>query len=128
MFGMQSPGMMLYMQPVQDLTIDATVSRTQYQFVLSSANQQDLDTWTQRVVDRLQSVPQLEDVASDAQNKGLAIYIQVDRDAAARLGISLQSIDNALYSAFGQRIISTIFTQSNQYRVILEASPTEDCR
>ena len=117
------PGMMLYMQPVQDLTIDATVSRTQYQFVLSSANQQDLDTWTQRIVERLHSVPQLEDVASDTQNKGLALYIQVDRDAAARLGISLQAIDNALYSAFGQRIISTIFTQSNQYRVILEASP-----
>ncbi|MEO6339774.1 MAG: multidrug efflux RND transporter permease subunit [Caulobacteraceae bacterium] len=116
-------GMTLYMQPVQDLTIDANVSRTQYQFVLESANQADLDSWTQKVVDRLHNVKQIEDVASDAQNSGLAIFIQVDRDTAARLGVSLQAIDNALYSAFGQRIVSTIFTQSNQYRVILEASP-----
>jgi multidrug efflux pump len=116
-------GMTLYMQPVQDLTIDANVSRTQYQFVLESANQQDLDTWTARLLDRLRASDQLEDVASDSQNQGLAVYVQVDRDAAARLGISLQAVDNALYSAFGQRIVSTIFTQANQYRVILEASP-----
>jgi len=116
-------GMTLYMQPVQDLTIDANVSRTQYQFVLESANQQALDTWTGRLVEKLRTTPQLEDVAADSQNQGLAVFIQVDRDAAARLGISLQAVDNALYSAFGQRIISTIFTQSNQYRVILEAAP-----
>ena len=119
------PGMTLYMQPVQDLTIDANVSRTQYQFVLGGVDQNELANWTNRLLQRLGSVREIADVASDVQNQGLAAYIQVDRDTASRLGVSIASVDNALYNAFGQRIISTIFTQSNQYRVILEAAPGE---
>ena len=118
------PGILLYLQPVQDLTIDANVSRTQYQFILGSVDQTVLADWTQKLVAKMRTLPQLEDVSSDAQNQGLAAYIQVDRDTAARLGVSLAAIDNVLYDAFGQRIISTIFTQSNQYRVILESSPS----
>jgi multidrug efflux pump len=117
------PGINLYMQPVQDLTIDANVARTQYQFVLEGVDQKLLDDWAGRIVERLQSEKALTDVSADTQNRGLAAYIEVDRDTAARLGIALSSIDNALYDAFGQRIVSTIFTQSNQYRVILEADP-----
>jgi multidrug efflux pump len=117
------PGISLYLQPVQDLTIDATVSRTQYRFILESANPDDLTTWTPRLVERMSQMPELADVASDQQDKGLAAYITIDRDTAARFGITPATVDNALYDAFGQRIISTIFTQSNQYRVILEADP-----
>ncbi len=117
------PGIALYMQPVQDLTIDATVSRTQYQFVLESANPAELTTWVPRLVERLHRVPEIEDVASNAEGRGLAAYVTVDRDTAARFGITLATVDNALYDAFGQRIVSTIFTESNQYRVILEADP-----
>jgi multidrug efflux pump len=117
------PGVSLYMQPVQDLTIDANVARTQYQFVLEGVDTASLNQWSTRLVERLRSEPALTDVAADTQNSGLAAYVEVDRDTAARLGISLSSIDNALYDAFGQRIVSTIFTQSNQYRVILEADP-----
>jgi len=116
-------GIKLYMQPAQDLTIDTSTSRTQYQFILEDANADTLATWTPRLVERLQKLPELEDVASDAQTQGLSYYIAVDRDSAARYGITLATVDNALYDAFGQRIISTIFTQSNQYRVILEAHP-----
>jgi multidrug efflux pump len=116
-------GVGLYLQPVQDLTIDSNVGRTQYQFSLGSVDQTLLNTWTNRLVDELKKDPKLEDVSSDIQNQGLAAYIQVDRDTAARLGVSLATVDNILYDAFGQRIVSTIYTQSNQYRVILESSP-----
>jgi multidrug efflux pump len=118
------PGISLYMQPVQDLSIDATVSRTQYRFVLEDANPDELASWAPKLVDRLGQQPQFADVASDMQENGLAAYVTVDRDTAARFGITPATIDNALYDAFGQRIVSTIFTQSNQYRVILEADPT----
>ncbi len=117
------PGVAMYLQPVQDLTLDANVSRTQYQFILASVDQASLNSWTSKLLEALRKNPKLEDVSSDAQNNGLEAYIQVDRDTAARLGVSLQSIDNVLYDAFGQRIASTMYTQSNQYRVILEAAP-----
>jgi len=116
-------GVKLYMQPVQDLTVDNTVSRTQYQFVLQSANGDELAEWVPRVVERLSHLPELADVASDAQNSGLSVYIELDRDTATRLGITFATVDNALYDAFGQRNVSTIFTQTSQYRVILEADP-----
>ena len=114
-------GISIYMQPVQDLTIDTTVSRTQYQFVLEDANPAEFNVWVPRLVERLQQLPQLEDVASDQENQGLSAYLTIDRDTAARFGITPATVDNALYDAFGQRIVSTIFTQSNQYRVILQA-------
>jgi len=114
-------GISLYMQPVQDLSIDTTVSRTQYQFVLEDANPTEFNTWVPKLVDRLQQVKQIEDVASDQENQGLSAYLTIDRDTAARFGITPATVDNALYDAFGQRIVSTIFTQSNQYRVILQA-------
>jgi multidrug efflux pump len=117
------PGVSLYMQPVQDLTIDTTVSRTQYQFVLMDANPDEFALWVPKLLDRLHDVPEIEDVASDFQNEGLSIYVEIDRATASRFGITPATVDNALYDAFGQRIISTIFTQSNQYRVILEAEP-----
>ncbi len=114
-------GITLYMQPVQDLTVDATVSRTQYQFVLEDANPDELIEWVQKLTDRMRQLPQVADVASNAQQRGLSAYIEIDRDTAGRLGITPATVDNALYDAFGQRIVSTIFTQSNQYRVIIEA-------
>jgi multidrug efflux pump len=118
-------GVTLYMQPVQDLTLDTTVSRTQYQFALESADADALSTWTPKLVNLLRQQPELADVVSNQEDNGLAAYITIDRDSAARLGISVGTVDNALYDAFGQRIVSTIFTQSNQYRVILEADPSE---
>jgi len=117
------PGISLYMQPVQDLTIEDRVSRTQFQFTLESADPQDLSRWTPLLVDRLSQSDTLTDVASDLQDRGLQAYVDIDRDQAARLGITTATIDNVLYSAFGQRLISTIFTQANQYRVVLEVSP-----
>ncbi|MGB6356083.1 MAG: MdtB/MuxB family multidrug efflux RND transporter permease subunit [Steroidobacteraceae bacterium] len=116
-------GITLYMQPVQDLTLDTTVSRTQYQFTLESADAAALSTWTPKLLAVLRQQPELSDVVSNQEDNGLAAYITIDRDSAARLGISVGTVDNALYDAFGQRIVSTIFTQSNQYRVILEADP-----
>ncbi|HET7549065.1 MAG TPA: MdtB/MuxB family multidrug efflux RND transporter permease subunit [Usitatibacter sp.] len=113
----------LYMQPVQDLTIETRVSRTQYQFTLESANAEDLASWTGRVVERLSQLPQVSDVASDLQDQGLQAYVTIDRDTAGRLGVTPAAIDNALYDAFGQRLISTIFTQASQYRVVLEVKP-----
>ncbi|MDP1750987.1 MAG: MdtB/MuxB family multidrug efflux RND transporter permease subunit [Reyranella sp.] len=118
------PGISLYMQPAQDLTIDSTVSRTQYQFVLESARPEDFDVWVPRLVDRLQKLPEIVDVTSDLQNKGLSMFIRVDRDAAARFGVTIATVDNVLYDAFGQRIVSTVYTQSNQYRVIYEVEPS----
>ena len=114
-------GISVYMQPVQDLSIDDTVSRTQYQFALEDANPDEFNIWIPKLVDRLQQLPQIEDVASDQENQGLAAYVTIDRDTAGRFGITPATVDNALYDAFGQRIVSTIFTQSNQYRVILQA-------
>ena len=114
------PGIELYLQPTQDLTIDTTVSRTQYQFTLQANSLDALSNWVPQLLGRLQALPQLSDVSSDWQDKGLAAYINVDRDSASRLGISMADVDNALYNAFGQRLISTIYTQANQYRVVLE--------
>jgi multidrug efflux pump len=117
------PGVSLYLQPVQDLTIETTVSRTQYQFIASSADPVQLADWIPKLVDRLNATPEVTDVASDLQQNGLAAFITIDRETAARFGITPATVDNALYDAFGQRIVSTIFTQSNQYRVILGADP-----
>jgi multidrug efflux pump len=117
-------GISLYMQPVQDLSIDDTVSRTQYQFVLEDANPTEFNVWVPRLLQRLRELPELEDVASDQEDQGLSAYLTIDRDTAGRFGITPATIDNALYDAFGQRIVSTIFTQSNQYRVILQADPS----
>jgi len=118
------PGITLYMQPVQDLTIEGTVSRTQYQFILQDADPAQLAEWTPKLVDKLSTLPQLADVASDISQQGLSVYVEIDRDQAARFGITPATIDNALYDSYGQRIVSTIFTNSNQYRVILEADPS----
>jgi multidrug efflux pump len=117
------PGITLYMQPVQDLTIEDSVSRTQYQFTLEDADSAELSTWVPKIVDRLRQLPELADVASNVQDQGLQAYVEIDRDAASRMGITTAAIDNALYNAFGQRLISTIYTQSNQYRVVMEVKP-----
>jgi multidrug efflux pump len=117
-------GIALYMQPVQDLTIDTAVSATQYQFTLESGNVNDLQEWTPKLVARLRQIPDVLDVASDLQQSGLTAYMTIDRSTAARFGITPATVDSALYDAFGQRIVSTIFTQSNQYRVILTVTPS----
>jgi len=118
-------GISLYLQPVQDLTIDATVSRAQYNFVLEDASTAVLNQWVPHLVAEMQKQPELANVSTNFTDMGLSAYISVDRDTAARFGITAATIDNALYDAFGQRIISTIFTQSNQYRVILESGGPE---
>ncbi|HEV7158359.1 MAG TPA: multidrug efflux RND transporter permease subunit [Caulobacteraceae bacterium] len=117
------PGARLYVQPVQDLTIDSSSGKTQYQFALQGADTPTVTDWSNRLVQRLASEPKVRNVASDLQNQGLSAFIDIDRDKAARLGITPATIDEALYSAFGQRIISTIFTQSSQERVILQGDP-----
>jgi multidrug efflux pump len=117
------PGIRAYMQPVQDLTIEDRVSKTQYQFLLSSPDSAELSSSTGRLLDRLKTLPELSDVASDLQDEGLQAFVQIDREAAGRLGVTIAAIDAALYNAFGQRLISTIYTQSSQYRVVLEAAP-----
>ncbi|MCE3231425.1 MAG: mdtB [Alphaproteobacteria bacterium] len=122
------PGIMVYMQPVQDLSIEDRVSRTQYQYSLNTPNGEDLSRWTDLFVEKLKGIPILQDVASDQQNLGLQAYIHIDRRAAARLGVNVQDIDNALYNAFGQNQISTIFTQINQYYIILEILPALQTR
>jgi multidrug efflux pump len=116
-------GVTLYLQPVQDLTIDAALSRTQYQFVLENPNLSAFDTWVPKLVDRMRQAPELTDVASDLEQQGLTLDLVIDRATAARFGITPATVDNALYDLFGQRIISTIYTQSNQFRVIMEAAP-----
>ena len=116
-------GITLYMQPVQDLTVDTEVSATQYQFILDNPSLDVLSAWAPKLVAALRKVPELTDVTSDLQDGGLSAIVVVDRATAARFGITLATIDNALYDSFGQRIVSTIFTQSNQMRVILEADP-----
>ncbi len=117
------PGITTYLQPVQDLTIEDRVSRTQFQFIMEDPDGRRLSQWVPRLVDRLRESPELQDVASDLQDRGLQAFLNIDRDAASRLGISVSAIDDALYDAFGQRLISTIYTQANQYRVVLEAAP-----
>ncbi len=117
-------GITLFMQPVQDLTVEDRVSRTQYQFTLEAADAGELHAWAPRLVERLQALPELRDVASDQQNGGLQASLVIDRDTASRLGITPQMIDDTLYDAFGQRQVSTIFTQLNQYHVVLEVQPS----
>jgi multidrug efflux pump len=119
----QIQGITLYMQPVQDLTVEDRVSRTQYQYTIEDANAAELGQWTPRLVDKLRTRPELRDVASDQQNGGLQAAISIDRDTAGRLGILPADLDNTLYDAFGQRQVSTIFTQLNQYHVVLEVDP-----
>jgi len=113
----------LFMQPVQDLTIDSTVSRAQYHFTLENANDKDMQTWVPKLVEHLQGLPELTNVASDLSNGGRTIDLVIDRATASRFGITPVTVDNVLYDAFGQRIVSTIYTQSNQYRVIMEVTP-----
>ncbi|TIH08200.1 MdtB/MuxB family multidrug efflux RND transporter permease subunit [Pseudomonas leptonychotis] len=115
------PGIELYLQPVQDLSIEDRVSRTQFQFSMESPDSSLLEAWVPKLVSALREQPELRDVASDLQNRGLQVFLQIDRDLAGRLGVSVADIDNALYDAFGQRQISTIYTQASQYRVVLES-------
>ena len=119
----QLNGVKLYLVSIQDLTMENRVSGTQYQFTLESPDIAHLNTWTHRLVDELAQQPEFADVTSDVQDQGWQVYVNIDRSTASRLGVSTQAIDNTLYSAYGQRLVSTIFTQSNQYRVVLEASP-----
>jgi multidrug efflux pump len=119
----QIGGIQLFMEPVQDITVDDRVSRTQYQYALEDPDANELDDWTNRFVARLKQLPELEDVATDQQPGGLAEYLVIDRVTASRLGIAPTTIDNTLYDAFGQREFNTMYTQTNQYHVILEAQP-----
>ena len=116
-------GITLFMQPVQDLTVEDRVSRTQFQYSLEDSNADELNTWAPQLVQKLQALPELRDVASDQQNAGLQAALVIDRNTASRLGITSQAIDDTLYDAFGQRQVSTIFTQLNQYHVVLEVTP-----
>ncbi len=116
-------GISLFLQPVQDLTVESTVGRAQYQFILQAATSTILNQWVPTLLNQLQRSPELENVSTNYLDQGRSAYIDLDRDTAARFGITAATIDNALYDAFGQRIVSTIFTQSNEYRVILEADP-----
>jgi multidrug efflux pump len=117
------PGIALYMQPVQSLTLNTTVTPTQYQFSLEDPNQQDFSSFVPQLTAKLKTLPQLADVASDLENNGLSVYININRQNAAQYGITPATVDSALYDAFGQRIISTIFTQTDQYRVIMTVDP-----
>ena len=119
----QLEGIRLFMQPVQDLTVEDRVSRTQYQYSLEDPDAAELNRWTPRLVSALKELPELRDVSSDQQNQGLQLFLTIDRATASRLGITPQLIDDTLYDAFGQRQVSTIFTQLNQYRVVLEVKP-----
>ncbi len=116
-------GITLFMQPVQDLTVEDRISRTQYQYSIECPDSQELHTWAPRLLEKLQALPELRDVASDQQNGGLGTAVEIDRDTASRLGVTPQMIDDTLYDAFGQRQVSTIFTQLNQYHVVLEVKP-----
>ena len=117
------PGIKLYMQPVQDLTVEDRVSRTLYQYTIEGPDAAVLNAWAPKVVEKLKTLPDLRDVATDQQNAGLGLLLRLDRDSASRLGVTPQVIDDTLYDAFGQREVSTIFTQANQYHVVLEARP-----
>ncbi len=116
-------GITLYMQPVQDLTVEDRVSRTQFQYTLEDASADELDTWTKKLVDKLRTLPDLSDVATDQQTLGSQAKLVIDRVTASRLGITPLAIDNVLYDAFGQRQVTTLFTQLNQYHLVLEALP-----
>ncbi len=116
-------GITLFMQPVQDLTVEDRVSRTQFQYTLEDVDAKELNAQVPKFLDRLKKLPQLRDVASDNLSGGLLLNIVIDRDSAARLGILAADIDNALYDAFGQRQVSTIYTQLNQYHVVMEVDP-----
>ncbi len=126
----QVPGITLYMQPVQDLTVENRISRTQYQYSIEGPDSAAVNTWASRLLDKMQNLPDLRDAASDQQSGGLGLLLKIDRDTASRFGITPQLIDDTLYDAFGQRQVSTIFTQLNQYHVVLEVQPkwqqTED--
>jgi multidrug efflux pump len=115
------PGVRIFLQSVQDLSVEDRVSRTQFQYSLNSPNSDDVAEWTDKLVAKLRESPVLEDVASDQQNEGFQLYIDVDRNSASRLGISMQDVDNLLYDAFGQRQISTMYTQLNQYYIVMES-------
>ena len=119
----QVPGIQLYLQPIQDLTVEDRISRTQYQYALDAPDMTLLDTWVPRLLNRMKQIPELRDVASDQQNNGVGLMVNIDRDTSGRMGITPQNIDDALYDAFGQRQVSTIYTQTNQFRVILEVAP-----
>ena len=119
----QVDGITLFLQPVQDLSVEDRVSRTQYQYTLEDVDSKELSEWTDRLVEKLQTLPSLRDVATDQQNGGLETTLVIDRDTASRLGLSMQQIDDTLYDAFGQRLVSTMFTQLNQYHVVLEVAP-----
>ncbi len=115
-------GIQLFMQPVQDLTVEDRVSRTEFQYSMEDVDGKELAYWTPRMVAKLQARPELRDVATDQQNSGLLTTLVIDRDSASRLGVLPQAIDDTLYDAFGQRQVSTMFTQLNQYRVVVEVS------
>ncbi|HUZ63209.1 MAG TPA: efflux RND transporter permease subunit [Acetobacteraceae bacterium] len=117
-------GLSVFLQPVQDIQLGTRISRTQYQYTLTDTSAAELQSWAPKLLARMQALPQLRDVASDQQNNGLTIAVTVDRAAAMRLGVTMQSVEDVLYDSFGQRQISTIFGQSNQYRVVLEADPS----
>ncbi|MEI7669221.1 MAG: efflux RND transporter permease subunit, partial [Pseudomonadota bacterium] len=116
-------GIKLYLQPVQDITIESRISRTQYQMSVTDSNIKELNHYVPIIVEKLAEIPEITDVTSDLMNNGLQAYIEIDRTTAMRFGITASAIDNALYNAFGQRLVSTIFTQTNQYRVVLEVKP-----
>ena len=117
------PGVIVYFQPVQDVQISTRTSRAQYQYTLTGTEAQDVSAWAARLAGQLQSDPALRDVATESQEGGLRMMVQVDRETAGRLGVSLQQVNDTLNDAFAQRQISTIYAQANQYRVILEAMP-----
>ncbi|MBU9864383.1 efflux RND transporter permease subunit [Rahnella aceris] len=117
------PGIELYMQASQDLTVDDQVTPSQYQFTLDDADSENLVQWTPKLIEKLSALPEFSEVVSNLQNQGQIAYVELDRDAAARYGITASDVDTALYNAFGQRLVSTIFTQANQYRVVLEVAP-----
>jgi multidrug efflux pump len=118
-------GITVYLQPVQDLTVDARLARTQYQYTIENPDPEELAAWAPRMLDAMKALPELRDVASDQQTQGLELHLAVDRDSASRLGVTAQALDDTLYDAFGQRIVSTTFTQLNQYRIILELRPED---
>jgi multidrug efflux pump len=119
----QVGGIKLYMQPVQNITVDDRVSRTQYQYTLEDPDVNELNTWSNRFVDKLKQLPELEDVATDQQTGGLTVSLAIDRVSASRLGITPSTIDQTLYDAYGQRLINIMYTQLNQYHVVMEAQP-----
>ena len=121
----QIEGVDLYLLPIQDLQVDARLSRTQYQYTIEDPDADELELWTPKLLEAMRALPELRDVASDQQAKGLELHLTIDRDSAARLGVTTQVLDDTLYDAFGQRIVSTTFTQLNQYRVILEVRPED---